>query len=1380
MKKFFLTLLFFIFILIGLVGFIAIRSFNSDTFQKQIVQSISEMTGREFNVMGATYVSWFPIPKIVMNDVTLANAKDAHRNVMLRANRVGIEIEWSSLIGNTSAIKKIDIENPTLFLERTDATHVNWNFPFLYNSTENLDLYGLEDTKSHMRVETLVIQNGTIEYNNNINQGKLIISNINGNLSAQSLIGPFTFSGTFKAQDKTATAVLKIQQLVNDTQVPFSLDVNGEDDNFSLNFNGTITPSQKQTLQIMAEGNFGIKRPNDFLNIFGYKSFSKELNVPSYGNLTYESANGADLFKSFTIRFGEQDDAVTVTGSLNREKSAKLSYNATLAINRFEYNQWKDFLSELNWQYLTNPKEADVVLKINAQDFIYDEVKAKNLHLDIAKKGSRFIINGGKISLAGKTELNFDGGSVNQNEQTGLTLMLTAQSENLNDLLQQMSMNNVSINLPQKASFKGGVTIFPNIREVDFQELTLGKTKINGTIHYQKTENLPIVKSKLHIKNVDFDTLFNHKRQGNTNILHLIASSKDYINNLEILKNINGTFDMDMTNVIFQKIPVGHVLLVGEVTDNTLKINKLKATDLANAQLETSAIVSGIKSDKLSIDELKASFTTPQMDLFMDKTDLIFPEKFTKLSAFKTDLTLNEKNQIWSMLSNTETEDLSFNLNGQIDTNTTPVQYKDMNVSLSYPDFKRFSHDIVDLNGLNTSLNGEFLLKLTLNGSREKFNFTKGEIKIGSNNLLINGSYVPGKIAELVMNIETPSFNVDNFIWNDLKGIEWHGQKSKRAFNFKVYDNLNHQIKIKTAQLLYQDYELKNAVMEWSVDGINKTVTLKELTGNINSPKSELKASGTLSWQETPKVTLDITGKNWAVPSHLLSLKDMAFGDGSVTWQAHITGTGVSPQIMLQNLTGNGQLTFDNTIWVGTDINRVTPLIERALSHRIPKNVFDKEINRLLNSGKTQINKIDGKFTIENGILKAVNSELTGQTFTSNPMSIQWNMNNDSYQLNVPLTLTKYKDLPPFALSVKGPAKSLKYQPNFVDLSASVSDIVLESNSRIEKMEQKAQEEAAVIAHTERQEKIRQAIIEARKAVEKASNKVQTGDNEKALYLLENAQDALEFINGLSVKENLTDAEFIQLTEQSRLAILKSEEAVAEAINDRFFEDRKQLHAFSKSGQEMQREIERIRDAYPDIEIVQKLSPATKKYAQLLYKLADEAHPNETDEEHYLQMRTARSAYMKVVKGYQYVLRFDTNPKTTIIQPLSLNITQESDLQDTPVSSDQTQQPTVSVMENTSTQSEQTILSDVKIQQPTEIKHVNASVSDTKDTTAKPWTFSSKGKAEQSRNIRMKIMRSGENNSSVNIPQEETSLEDYQTDLPQTPSTLRGSIKRAS
>ena len=138
MKKFLLTVLFLLCVIIGGMAFFVIRSFNADNFQKQIVKTVSEITGREFNVMGATYVSWFPSPEIVLNDVTLANAKGSTRGVMLSIPRVSIQLTWKSLLKNPLVIDRVKVENPVLYLERTAPDKVNWNFSFMYKFTIKL------------------------------------------------------------------------------------------------------------------------------------------------------------------------------------------------------------------------------------------------------------------------------------------------------------------------------------------------------------------------------------------------------------------------------------------------------------------------------------------------------------------------------------------------------------------------------------------------------------------------------------------------------------------------------------------------------------------------------------------------------------------------------------------------------------------------------------------------------------------------------------------------------------------------------------------------------------------------------------------------------------------------------------------------------------------------------------------------------------------------------------------------------------------------------------------------------------------------------------------------------------------------------------------
>ena len=226
----------------------------------------------------------------------------------------------------------------------------------------------------------------------------------------------------------------------------------------------------------------------------------------------------------------------------------------------------------------------------------------------------------------------------------------------------------------------------------------------------------------------------------------------------------------------------------------------------------------------------------------------------------------------------------------------------------------------------------------------------------------------------------------------------------------------------------------------------------------------------------TPTFSVDFNGFNSEVSSHLLSTKKMSYGEGTARYQAHLESTGKSPAEMLKNLKGNGQLTFENGIWVGTGSNKVLPLVKRTIDNHVPKETFDKEMNRILNSGKTAIQKIDGAFTIENGQFKAMNTVLNGEDFVSDPMQIQWDIAKDSFDILVPITLSAYADLPPFALTVRGKSDALAYQTNYVDLSSSVADIVKAEREQLAEKKQTEKDKEMKIALSEREDKIREAI----------------------------------------------------------------------------------------------------------------------------------------------------------------------------------------------------------------------------------------------------------------------------------------------------------------
>ena len=196
----------------------------------------------------------------------------------------------------------------------------------------------------------------------------------------------------------------------------------------------------------------------------------------------------------------------------------------------------------------------------------------------------------------------------------------------------------------------------------------------------------------------------------------------------------------------------------------------------------------------------------------------------------------------------------------------------------------------------------------------------------------------------------------------------------------------------------------------------------------------------------------------------------------------------------------------------------------------------------------------------------------------------------------------------------------------------------------------------------ERALRIKQAITDARNAVKIADEKLFAGDNDSAAFLLQNARDALAIVNQLSVKEKLTDAQYIQLMEQSRLAVLKAKEAIDEAVRDLYFEDRKQVQTFLKQAQEMLLQIKAIHDANPEIEIVSKLLVPVEQYVSVLKETNLKFSNDVSQDEHDELMQIAREAFSKIVHAYEYVARFEPEGVERIVPVSVKQVPNQDDL----------------------------------------------------------------------------------------------------------------------
>ena len=1263
MKKFLFTVLFLLCVIIGGLGFFVVRSFNADNFQKQIIKTVSEVTGREFNVMGATYVDWVPSPEIILNDVTLSNTKGSTRGVMLSIPRVSIQLTWKSLLKNPLVIDKITVENPVLYLERTAPEKVNWNFSFIGKNAIESSMLGVNSNFVQTRIDNLQVKNGVLNYVNAVTNSTIELLNINGKITLDSLQGPYLFNGSVQGGENSFLTRLSINQLTTDIPVPFSLEMKAKDESLSLNLDGQFL-TQSKKLDLSADGSFFVKKPNEILKTLGFLQLNSALNIPAQGGLTYTAQNGIDSIKNFTVRFGDNEDSVALTASVSREdKSGSMFYTGSFAINHLDYAQWTDIINYLKKQDLNDPKNPNFDMKMNAQKITYQKNVFKDASMSLSKSGNRLVIHYLNAMLAGETELSSSGGTLVEGEKEGLSLIVNLKSKNFKDLLATYTdTKDIPTSVLNSAQMSANILMWKDLMDVDITSFETGGSVVSGKMQIL-TDKKPTIHFDGSVKNVNLDNYTGYKhRAEKTNILDVIPSIKSYFRNAEYLTKFNSKFNLDLKDVTAHQLPISNGKLSGSLEDGVLKISEFRATGVAMAALLAAGEIENVATDEQKIKNLRLDFNTNDLKLFLDRANLVSNNQFlNQTNSISTTLQVTEDQNVWNGSLRNKIGDLETRFTGSINYEGETIDAKDLNVEITYPSFQQFLKNVLLAKKINNSIEGAFEFKGVVNGNLQNLKLSDTDVQIGTSHLSLAGDIKNTSGQKSIdLKVKTPSFDVDRFILNDFKNVLAEGPLGNTAFNFSLLDLWKIKLQLDAGQLLWHSKELKNASLKLNIQ--DKQLTLENLTGVPSIDGSALKATGTLSWAGVPHLKTNIDLSGLELGANILTGGKTSFGNGILTFSGDFSMMGQSPNEMRKNLSGSGKMNIENSLWVGSDIQKVPALIAKTTKERAQQHVFDTEMSRYLNSGKTMLSSLVGNFTIDKGVFKMMDASLKADAFYSNPMQIVYNIPAKAIEVSVPITLAEYGDLPPFALSLKGNLSNPVYQTNFVDLSNAVEDIVQQGNTKIAEQLQKEKEQLAKITLNERALRIKQAITDARNAVKIADEKLFAGDNDSAAFLLQNARDALAIVNQLSVKEKLTDAQYIQLMEQSRLAVLKAKEAIDEAVRDLYFEDRKQVQTFLKQAQEMLLQIKAIHDTNSEIEIVSKLLVPVEQYVSVLKETNLKFSNDVSQDEHDELMQIAREAFSKIVHAYEYVARFEPEGVERIVPVSVKQVPNQGDL----------------------------------------------------------------------------------------------------------------------
>ena len=187
------------------------------------------------------------------------------------------------------------------------------------------------------------------------------------------------------------------------------------------------------------------------------------------------------------VQIGEGEQKAAFTGTVKRTLTAKkYDYDVDIQTDLFRLEQWKPYLSLLDWNWLsgegTYPK---IRFKVLAESMPYKAETIQKLKMEGDYANSLLSVENGEALLPGGAKVSFKIIGKPQKQEALLEWGIRAEMPNVQNVLKWLAGDIKGIDLPvlaQKGSFTGRIALNPKVLIVSANEFKIGETLFAGAI----------------------------------------------------------------------------------------------------------------------------------------------------------------------------------------------------------------------------------------------------------------------------------------------------------------------------------------------------------------------------------------------------------------------------------------------------------------------------------------------------------------------------------------------------------------------------------------------------------------------------------------------------------------------------------------------------------------------------------------------------------------------------------------------------------------------------------------------------------------------------------------------------------------------------------
>lgn len=1068
----------------GLSAYVSTIDWNKH--KNKIAEQFEEISGKKVVFEGPVSLSFFPSPNLSAKDIKIFNRTGENTTQPLAVIKEMVtELAWLPLLQGHFTINNMSLFNADILIEFLPNGKLNW-----YSEISDFQRTKLDSVE--VALNSVLLKDANVQI---LNEGLGVdvnLQNLNADVTAESLSGPYRIDGNFVKDGNPAGFALNLGTLTESFATSLNLVLTHPNTESYARFDGSMLSSNKEI-----KGNLIVesKRPSNFINgLTNQTILPAEFNYPLACTIELITNEEQIDLASFVIKYGDNTvGAGNILIPLQPAKDAdKRKIEAFFEMTDLDLMPILGILKEQIKKFDTPDAkyipyyDFDLIADLKAVKATFNNKQVRNFNLTLDLIDDIISIKDLSGLFPGDTDVSVSGDIFESEQVLSYKFKTKGLSQDLYNFLDMFGIKpqNYAQSTYKNASFEFEAN--GNLQQINIKpaKVSVDKTHATGYINIKRGDKYELDISS-NIDTINFDNYipsFNEEEQK----LSFTQKMNLLLNRLKFLNKYNINYAGKLNLGIYNGSSFSNTDLKFNVIDSVLKINNLNIENFNDALLNVNGEISSLGKD-IHFKNIKYALKTNNFKNFVQKINMPLPN----LNLISKAQNINAKGILTGNFNEINTkaitviDQLNTVYSGTVSNDGDNLQFKG-NLEFRTPDFVDFVKDIGYNYKPQYMAANIFTFKGDIEGTAKDWNAKNIDAYIGSNNFKGEISVINDEHPQIKTILTANKFEFDRFIYNP------SNFKSRTIKKTKNFNKVNNFIEVPNfnADIIdydfYKQFELSGKfdidtfeLGELTLDSFKTDVEIKQglikikdITAKIDN--SPLTANLVFDINSEAKVNGDLEISDYKIKD--LGGKKYEFVSGLSTISSKFDAPAKSVESFIKGLNADIYIDVSDAIFKGWDLN----FIEDDINDRnYSSGLFDM-LRTNLQGGETSFYNIKSDFIVKNGIVsfKDIMMESSNAVVLLSGKSnlFDWTVNAD---FTVTYNSLKNK-LPPITYKWDGTLNN----PNLIINSSALKSKYDDHWAKI-RQEQEAAEKAKTKELNEKMEQAQTKVKEINELLEK-------------------------------------------------------------------------------------------------------------------------------------------------------------------------------------------------------------------------------------------------------------------------------------------------------